>query len=683
MALAGLAAAAGAGCTSASSADGTAAVGGQVERPPVGGDALLKALRFEEKTERRGSIELPAAHHRAEVDYKSQLIVVPDKDAIRRVFEANGGRMPVTTEAESARLAALEKVPALIEQAKSLASQASATLAAADARRREGTLDEAAIESTTELLRREADLRRHLLELAEAIVRDEVTRGPSPPTGDELELEIGRRLDLAVPDDAKFDFEWLRLQLPAAIHALRAQAVARGAAQESAQLALQISAELHSADESAALHVDNYDDIAEVFGAKSARVSLGNASEREQLRRELDAIDGLLRVGAEARDAKLSFVEGWKEWTTQLRAELDATLARLKAAGLDGNATPATIDGWIEQVIAGLDVDDPLAKEQRRQLEWLRSLSERLQRIVSVAHSLSVGVESQSLSGWLAVAADVRTLAGDVGGIVQDGFVRDLAGSLRLLAELGAKQSIAALQQTEFVARTQQQLLDSVAKFRQLAAPLADALVLVQARLAPEVVRQAVSGVEPVGQPRALDEIVDGTVRLDRSLADRGDEIDVSAAVYRRADGKWVRVDGATRTFVVDRFGLVSDLSADVAFISQRGTDHFRTAPSAAWTMHWRRRDTPDDSGWVDAWQLFDPGVGLSVVAISTDDESFQPGVGAHLSLFHDIVKVGGGVNLGADDDRDYWFVGIGLFEAIDGIGNLFGMRDKGGNGDS
>jgi hypothetical protein len=75
----------------------------------------------------------------------------------------------------------------------------------------------------------------------------------------------------------------------------------------------------------------------------------------------------------------------------------------------------------------------------------------------------------------------------------------------------------------------------------------------------------------------------------------------------------------------------------------------------------------------IDGWQLFDPGIGMSAAGISTDDDSFQPGIGAHLSFFYDILKVGYGYNLAADADRGYFFVGIGLFEALEGVGSLFG----------
>ncbi len=651
---------------------GNAAAGGAAGSEP--GDELLAALRFEEQIERRGSIVLGVDQHRAEVDYKSVLKVHPDQAAIRKAYEADSAKASVPTETEERRLAALERVPALIEAAKGLATAAATSLAAADARRRAGELDVETTRATQELLRRESNLRLELMTLAQSIVEDEVRREPDPPAGDEFDLEVGRRLEVAVPDDAAFDFEWLRQQLPGAIEALRAQAVARREAQERSQLALQLSAKLHSAEESAPLHVENYDDIAEVFGAKTPRISLGSPAEQAQLHRELEAIDGLLRIGAEARDAKLPFIEGWKEWARQLRSELDATMARLEAAGLDGSASPATLDDWLAQAIANIDRASPLAKESIRKLEWLRDLAKRVQRVVAVTQSLSVDIEARSPAGWLAMARDVRALSADLRGLVEEDFAQNLAESLRVLVDWGKTRAIAALEASEFATTAQQQLLDSLASFRRLAAPIADALVLVQARMAPEAVRQAVAGVEPVGTPRPIDEIVDGSIRLDRSLADRGDEIDVAAVLYRKVESRWVRVDGTTRTFSIDRFGFVSDLSADVAFISQRGTDHFRTAPSAAWTMHWRRRDTPDDDGWDNAWELFDPGIGVSVVGISTDDESFQPGVGCHLSFFHDIVKVGGGVNLGADDDRDYWFIGIGLFEAIDGIGNLFGM---------
>jgi hypothetical protein len=45
------------------------------------------------------------------------------------------------------------------------------------------------------------------------------------------------------------------------------------------------------------------------------------------------------------------------------------------------------------------------------------------------------------------------------------------------------------------------------------------------------------------------------------------------------------------------------------------------------------------------------------VHALSSDTESFQAGVGPHLSLFRDIVRGGWGYNLSADSNRGYVFV--------------------------
>jgi hypothetical protein len=145
--------------------------------------------------------------------------------------------------------------------------------------------------------------------------------------------------------------------------------------------------------------------------------------------------------------------------------------------------------------------------------------------------------------------------------------------------------------------------------------------------------------------------------------------------VLHRHDGEEEIFPSVRRTFPIDRFGLVNSLSADVAFVRQSGTLHFRPAPAAAWTLHYRIPSEPDDSIATKMWQVFDPGVGLSASAFSTDTESFQAGIGPHLSLFQDIVRAGWGYNLSADSNRGYMFISIGIFETIQGIGTLMTGR--------
>ncbi|MBL8842952.1 MAG: hypothetical protein JNL90_15645 [Planctomycetes bacterium] len=647
-------------------------------------DPLLKALDFVELTERRGAIALPPSHHRPEVDYKSELRVTPDPVAIGALLADTTAGTGMTP-AEQARLEVLEAVPSAVANARALADEAAVALTKALEAKERGTLDETTIETTQQLLRREADQRLALMELVAGLARAEALEKEPGLAGEALELRVGDALAEAVPKDARLDLAWIETRVRAELERLAAQYEARRAKLEAERAAgksewgLRVRALLHSGEEQSLLPVENYDDSGESYSGKPPRLSFGSPAERAQLKRELEAIDALLDLAGGDPGAKLELKERWDALRDRLVDARDALLATFALPA--GGAGFESFTALLEKAIA--ESTDP----RQAKLKALQQQVGAIEALVAQMRELAALGRDRSIADWFGVRKEIGALAQSARKLVEAPARAALVDGVAALGEFAVealKGKVATIE--DEVGKTKESFLAELEKLRADLAPLHGLVTLIEERLTPEVVRRATQGIEAPARPRALDDLAPATVKLDRSLADRGHEVDVVAELVRKVgegpeDYEVKR--RATRTFVVDRFGLVSDLSADVAFISQRGTDHFRTAPSAAWTMHWRRRDTLDDSGWVDAWQLFDPGVGLSVVAISTDDESFQPGVGAHLSLFHDIVKVGGGVNLGADDDRDYWFVGIGLFEAIDGIGNLFGLRDKGGSGDS
>ena len=50
---------------------------------------------------------------------------------------------------------------------------------------------------------------------------------------------------------------------------------------------------------------------------------------------------------------------------------------------------------------------------------------------------------------------------------------------------------------------------------------------------------------------------------------------------------------------------------------------------------------------------------------------NFEIGLGAHVSLFDDLLSIGYGYNLLADNDHTYYYLGIGVLEAINTVGGL------------
>lgn len=141
------------------------------------------------------------------------------------------------------------------------------------------------------------------------------------------------------------------------------------------------------------------------------------------------------------------------------------------------------------------------------------------------------------------------------------------------------------------------------------------------------------------------------------------------------------------QTLEVDRMGLSYRLSADALFVNRKGhvtkkkdgtTDDndshdFIPAPSASLTLHYHRRTgngAASDPFW-NIWNdVIDPGLGLNVAALNFEDGT-EIGVGGHVSLLHDVLKVGYGYNLTADREPRYWYFGIGVFETLNEIGKL------------
>jgi len=383
----------------------------------------------------------------------------------------------------------------------------------------------------------------------------------------------------------------------------------------------------------------------------------------------------VLDLGSEAAAGDFDLGPALREMRDHLKADLSELRGRLDL--------PAAGDkfGGLKQVLAAAKGDPALGRdaaeraERQEQLAALEQLVADLENVSTTVAALAGKVRDASFADWLALSGEVATLRDPLGRLFDPDRAQELLAALEVLGGWVAKN--AAAEGKQEAEQHLAELETRIASLRQRYAGLADFVSLARARMTRTVAQRGSDGVDDPPEPRLLDDLVPGTILLHRTPADHGDQIDVTAELVRREGDEYKVARTATRTFEIGRFGLVSQLSADASFLKQRGDDHFRTAPSAAWTLHYRVRNRPDDSWLIDAWQLFDPGIGMSAAGISTDDDSFQPGIGGHLSFFYDIVKVGYGYNLAADADRGYFFVGIGLFEALEGVGSLFGSGTR------
>jgi hypothetical protein len=125
--------------------------------------------------------------------------------------------------------------------------------------------------------------------------------------------------------------------------------------------------------------------------------------------------------------------------------------------------------------------------------------------------------------------------------------------------------------------------------------------------------------------------------------------------------------------FDVEKCGLVNTWSANLIFTKRLGNippgerkQDFTPAPSISWTLHYTfpPSDTPPNPWWENIY----PGAGVNIAALNWDN-SVQIGLGGHVSFFHDILLAGAGYNLQASSHGGYFFVGIGLFQALNRLG--------------
>jgi hypothetical protein len=178
-----------------------------------------------------------------------------------------------------------------------------------------------------------------------------------------------------------------------------------------------------------------------------------------------------------------------------------------------------------------------------------------------------------------------------------------------------------------------------------------------------------------------LDDIIPGTIDLNKTPADRGDELTIRAELFTtNEDGEEELMQWAEQSFLIDRYGWTSDFSSHLVFVNRLGSGmtadpdtDFDPAPSASWNLRHRIRRKENEDSRDKLYRFLDPGFGINTAAMDFEDENFQVGVGGHLSFFDNLLIFGYGYNLQADTDNDYFYLGIGVLEALDTVGSLFG----------
>lgn len=155
---------------------------------------------------------------------------------------------------------------------------------------------------------------------------------------------------------------------------------------------------------------------------------------------------------------------------------------------------------------------------------------------------------------------------------------------------------------------------------------------------------------------------------LETSELERGDVVEIVAELRRAEADSAAAPVGEDRYWVETAFfGWSSDVAAALGFVRARDKElaNFEPAPVASWRISYRQR--PEDHRWLG--RVADRsgfGIGIHAIALDFDpDNSVEFGAGVNISLFKDMLEIGYGWNLNTKGEREYWFIGLRLFELL------------------
>jgi len=441
----------------------------------------------------------------------------------------------------------------------------------------------------------------------------------------------------------------------------------------------------------APLHILHYDTLADANVTQEPRVSFQMSDEdRKRLAAETKVNTEIAQLSRDAQNSK-----------SEIRQSLDSLLTALRGDLASWKAAATNLENLelkLEPLVAALEKANAsaiLSADQKRIVADAKKIIEaatnQVQRVRDAINlfvkpidpnadpmtALMASVDAlfqglDSLAKFpLDIAAQVNKTLDDLQKLVEDiqalipqdvPHLQDLASVLKA----GAPASAEAITNLLGVALKNYPAL--VAELKSL-------------RFKAEVVAGNFPPIQT--DPNLLDIAVanppDGLISLRKNVT-RGDvTVTLDAALVTRGDpAKPPEVKPvAHQEFAVEKFGIVNTWAANLIFVKRLGNldstereIQFSPAPSISWTLHYNPPPDPsvDFQPRNKFWGTVDPGVGLNVAALNWDT-GVQVGLGGHVSIFHDLLTVGGGYNLNESRHGAYLFIGLGLFQALNRLG--------------
>jgi hypothetical protein len=625
---------------------------------------LCGAFQAYEETESGERIHVEPDRHLAPLDYQSRLRIVPDATQLSRI-NTNGPWALAPRSAEvTVRLAS---TAALLELARRYVDSAKeaerVTLMARDKPAPDSiSAARAAIRAQAQL---GLDVVKNLEQIANARARAAQLEGKQQQAY--VETLIGPLLEDAEGNDVTLNLERFAALLEDETRFSSERVLQdQETVVQQGTLSLRIRAFLIERDaRPVAVHVVNYDDIEDPRPTKEKRVAF-RMSPADQQR---------VQSGWQMAEQAAALIHQWKsdangarEDLTRLGLAIKQDLAQLEPP--PGAVIPSEVKSAFGRALAKVTARAPAEGAAMVQLRTTFEAHEAtLEHLRASVVELRKNYAARDMPALLQALGNLRV---DLRNFVEQAsalpgeLTQALNAIQRIIPMLAASDADAELLEAAFP-RTKTAAEEFHSKHVQRIVEFAATLQKASARA--RVVELADNIDSDVIDPRVralpLDKAPVASVTLSDTPADRGSKVVVKAEVVTGPPEQQQVVDVAESTYEVERFGLNSDFNAGLIFVKRFGdgapTDrdvNYDPAPSFSWILRYSVRDSA-------FWNTLGLGLGFGTTALQFSDGAPQVGLGPELSVFHGILYGGLGWNLQVREDREYWYLGVGILEAV------------------
>lgn len=427
-----------------------------------------------------------------------------------------------------------------------------------------------------------------------------------------------------------------------------------------------------------AIHVDGYDNIPTGSLELAGKTDLGlSASEYARLRngyelashfsegiQEIQQNIGTIRAGLNETVKKiLQKIEGtanrfrdrvsfWENSLANAEKHLTALTAGGGTVGVKAKALEEHLAGIrrdIGKMRATVAAFDDLKRDlEARPLASLRFLFGEENSVTRLRQSL--GELHAAAELWPQTFSTLRNLLQDLG--------KELAGS----EHAAVRDALTGLGQ-DVLSDLEKQRTDLTALLQGALNSLGAAQSIARDVEKREATIQAISEAELQPTPRGLDELVPATIDLRTAGARTGDTAMIRVSIQDSSDP--VRKRSLEYKFEVRPVGWHREFSGQLVFATpQRGPQSGTFETSAAVLATWQR-GVEHPRGLTSIWHAANPGFGVHAATLNQGNATTETGLGFAFSLRDNLFTGGIGWNLAVRDNRQYYFIGIGLLELL------------------